>query len=237
MVDSNVITSSMQDYLEAMLILSESTDEIRVTDIAAKLEVAKASVVQAINHLKKHGLVTQERYGAIALTESGKKTAVEVRWRHRKLKQFLTDILEVDPSVAEKDACLMEHVVSSHTMMRMMKFLEITQDLKSVEGSTSVKSESTNEDNSVQAKEDSMGSPKPVRALNELKAGERGKVVRVASDKALKTRILDMGITPGAEVLMKGCAPLGDPVEINVKGYQLTLRKSEAALIFVEVGK
>jgi Fe2+ transport system protein FeoA len=46
-----------------------------------------------------------------------------------------------------------------------------------------------------------------------------------------------MGITPGADIQIKGCAPLGDPVEVNVKGYQLTLRKSEAALIFVEVGK
>jgi Mn-dependent DtxR family transcriptional regulator len=73
MADASEITSSMQDYLEAMLILSESADEIRVTDIASKLNVAKASVAQAINHLKKHGLVRQERYSSVELTEAGKR--------------------------------------------------------------------------------------------------------------------------------------------------------------------
>jgi DtxR family Mn-dependent transcriptional regulator len=234
MADTSEITSSMQDYLEAMLTLSESLDEIRVTDIASKLNVAKASVAQAINHLKKHGMVQQERYGSIELTEAGKRMAVEVRWRHRKLKQFLTDILEVEPAIAEKDACLMEHVVSAHTMMRIMKFLEITQDLKAVNTTSTAKIDVIKEENPIEHKEESMEGPKPVRALNELKIGESGKVVRVASDKQLKCRILDMGITPGAEVQLKGCAPMGDPVEVNVKGYQLTLRKSEAALIFVE---
>ncbi|MBN1189947.1 MAG: metal-dependent transcriptional regulator [Dehalococcoidales bacterium] len=229
------ITSSMQDYLEAMLILSESADEIRVTDIASRLNVAKASVAQAINHLKKHGMVTQERYGAIELTEAGKRMAVEVRWRHRKIKQFLTDILEVDPAIAEKDACLMEHVVSSHTMMRMMKYLEITRDLKAAKRPLSADQRLTEETGPDVYEEKDLAATKTVRSLDELKAGERGRIIRVASDKKLKSRILDMGITPGSEITVKGCAPLGDPVEVNIKGYELTLRKNEASQIYVEV--
>jgi DtxR family transcriptional regulator, Mn-dependent transcriptional regulator len=237
MSDAKAITSAMQDYLEAMLSLSESMDEIRVTDVAAQLGIAKATVAQGIDHLKKHGLVTQERYGPVELTASGKEMAVEVRWRHRKLKQFLTEVLSVEPKIAEKDACLMEHVVSAHTMNRLLKFLE-SSDCMHCDKSSSQENNPVINDliETQKSKENNSMETRPIRTLNELKIGEHGKVLRIVSNKLLKSRILDMGITPGAEVQMKGSAPLGDPIEVNIKGYHLTLRKDEAAQIFVEVG-
>ena len=237
MTDASAVTPVMQDYLKAMLFLSESMDEIRVTDIAAQLGIAKATVAQGIEHLKKHGLVLQERYGPVELTASGKAMGVEVRWRHRKLERFLTGALDVEPKIAEKGACLMEHVVSQHAMNRLMHFLE-SSDCMSCAKEASQKNtpgiDSLSE--MLKSKENSSMETRPIRALNELKVGERGRVIRVTSSKALKSRVLDMGVTPGAEIQMKGHAPMGDPVEVDVKGYHLTLRKDEAVQIFVEVG-
>ncbi|MGI6268793.1 MAG: FeoA family protein, partial [Acutalibacteraceae bacterium] len=65
--------------------------------------------------------------------------------------------------------------------------------------------------------------------------GQKGTVVSLNCKGAIKRRIIDMGITPGAEIIMKKVAPLGDPIEINVRGYELSLRKSEASEITVEV--
>lgn len=235
MTNAAAITPSMQDYLETMLSLSESVGEIRVTDVAAQLKLAKATVAQGINHLKQHGLVLQERYGPVELTASGREMAREVRWRHGKLKQFLTQVLAVDPKIAEKDACLMEHVVSKHTMNRLFRFLESTDcmtcarnaDLAGSNGAAYLKG-------IVKSKENDPMETGAVRRLSELKNGEYGRVMRIVSSKSLKSRMLDMGIVPGAEVHMKGSAPMGDPLEVDIKGYQLTLRKSEAAQIFVE---
>ena len=80
---------------------------------------------------------------------------------------------------------------------------------------------------------------KPVnaRALSEFKKGEAGKVVRITAKNPVRRRILEMGVTPGTDICVKGMAPLGDPMEILVKGYHLSLRKGEAACILMEVAK
>lgn len=76
-----------------------------------------------------------------------------------------------------------------------------------------------------------------VKTVNRLKPGEKGTVLRLGSSGALRRRIIDMGITPGAVIIMRKTAPLGDPIEINVRGYELSIRKSEAQEIEVEVGE
>ena len=70
--------------------------------------------------------------------------------------------------------------------------------------------------------------------LKEMKPGQSGRVVSIGESGQLKRRIMDMGITPGVEEKMITVSPLGDPVEINVRGYELSLRKEEAARIEVE---
>jgi len=67
--------------------------------------------------------------------------------------------------------------------------------------------------------------------LRELKPGQQGKVASVGSAGSMKRRIMDMGITPGVEIKVVKVAPLGDPIEVTVRGYQLSLRKDEAQQI------
>jgi len=80
-----------------------------------------------------------------------------------------------------------------------------------------------------------MSMQKNDRTLNELSPGTKGKIARIGAKGPLRRRILDMGMVPGVEIVVKGVAPLGDPIEILVRGYHLSLRKQEAASIFVEV--
>ena len=73
-----------------------------------------------------------------------------------------------------------------------------------------------------------------MKTLKEVKVGENAVVKRLHGEGATKRRIMDMGITKGVEVYIRKVAPLGDPVEVTVRGYELSIRKSDADLIEVE---
>jgi DtxR family Mn-dependent transcriptional regulator len=117
------MTPSLENYLETVLVLEQSDPTVRLTDIANKLGVSKASVNRAQGLLKKAGLIEQERYGTITLTEKGREAASDVYKRHRTLKRFLMCVLHIDEETAENDACLMEHVISKQTMDKLVQYL------------------------------------------------------------------------------------------------------------------
>ena len=71
--------------------------------------------------------------------------------------------------------------------------------------------------------------------LNELEIGQKGKILAVNGEGALRRRLLDMGLTPRTEVMIRKIAPMGDPIEIHLRGYELTLRLHDAKKIEVEV--
>ncbi len=73
-----------------------------------------------------------------------------------------------------------------------------------------------------------------MKVLSKLSIGETCKVVAVHGEGVVRRRLFDMGITPGAEIYLRKKAPLGDPIEISLRGYELTLRKAEAANVEVE---
>ena len=73
-----------------------------------------------------------------------------------------------------------------------------------------------------------------MKTLNQVKVGETVKVTKIAGEGPIKRRIMDMGITKGVDVFVRNLAPLGDPVEITVRNYELSVRKADAAIIEVE---
>ncbi len=73
-----------------------------------------------------------------------------------------------------------------------------------------------------------------MKTLRDVRIGETLKVVKLHGEGAIKRRIMDMGITRGVEVYVRKVAPLGDPIEINVRGYELSIRKADAEMIEVE---
>ena len=74
-----------------------------------------------------------------------------------------------------------------------------------------------------------------LKRLDEFKIGETGLIKKVEGEGRLRRRLFDMGVTPGATVYLRKKAPLGDPIEVTIRGYELTLRKSEACLVVLEV--
>lgn len=118
------LSSSGEDYLEAIYQLGGANNAVRSVDLAEKLEVSKASVNKAVNNLKSAGLVEQPHYGDISLTERGLLYARSVQNRHEVLTQFLTEVLKVDAEIAQEEACMMEHAISDDTLYRWIKFMD-----------------------------------------------------------------------------------------------------------------
>ena len=75
------------------------------------------------------------------------------------------------------------------------------------------------------------------KLLSEFSVSERGVVTSVSGEGKMRRRLFDMGVTPGAEIFLRKKAPLGDPLEVTIRGYELTLRKTEAACVEMEAGK
>jgi DtxR family Mn-dependent transcriptional regulator len=117
------MTQSLEDYLEMVSFLSDE-GEVRVTDIATRLGVSKPSVLTALKVLEEQGLLEHERYRRVILTEKGIIQASEIRSRHNFLTSFLRDIIGVNPEIAEKDACKMEHLLSEETLQKMKVFAQ-----------------------------------------------------------------------------------------------------------------
>ena len=74
-----------------------------------------------------------------------------------------------------------------------------------------------------------------LKKLDEFKVGETGLIKMVEGEGRIRRRLFDMGVTPGATVYLRKKAPLGDPLEVTIRGYELTLRKNEAHLVILEV--
>jgi len=115
---------SMEDYLERIAMLAEEQGIVRVTKLSKALGVKKPSVTSALKKLSEKGFVNHERYGYVELTAEGKRIAQDVFRRHEALREFLTEILGIDPETAWNDACKMEHFVSPITLERLAKFVE-----------------------------------------------------------------------------------------------------------------
>ena len=76
-----------------------------------------------------------------------------------------------------------------------------------------------------------------MKTLKEFSIGERGVIVKVSGEPRIKRRLFDMGLTPGTEVFLRRKAPFGDPIEITIRGYELTLRLNEAEFVEMEAKK
>ena len=117
------MTKSLEDYIEVVYVLIQEKRRARVRDIATTLKVKMPSVVKGISELKKLGLVAQEPYGDVELTAKGRRIATMILNRHNKIREFLMRI-GVSRRIADKDACLMEHILSAETMDKIRDYLK-----------------------------------------------------------------------------------------------------------------
>jgi len=193
------ISPNLEDYIEAIFELSQNTKKVRAIDVADKKNVSKASVNNALKRLVQEDLIEHKTYGKIRLTEKGLKLARKLDARHGIISQFLQDVIDVEPEIANADACVIEHHVHKETIDKIIKF---TQSIDST--------------------------------LNHIPPGKRCKIKKIKLKGPAKQRLLEMGIHTGETVKVERIAPLGDPIDIKIKRYHLSLRKKDAANIEVE---
>lgn len=122
------LSSCMEDYLEVIYHLTGSGEPARVKAIAEAIGVSLPSVTSALRTLTKAGMVQHERYGRVLLSPEGRVHAVALVERHVTLTRFLSDVLLLDPTVGEEEACRMEHSIGPETLVRMVAFVRCVLD-------------------------------------------------------------------------------------------------------------
>ena len=117
------LTSSMEDYLEAVLILQQKRSSVRSVDIAVHLGVTKPSVSRAVKELSKFGHIIKNTDGTLSLTDSGLQIATQIYEKHL---FFTKQLIEagVPEEIAKKDACKLEHVISEESFARLKSLFE-----------------------------------------------------------------------------------------------------------------
>ena len=118
------LSSSLEDYLEAIFNLSKESNVARSKDIAKSLGVSRASVTGALRVLKEKGLANYKPYDYVTLTEGGRATAAEIAKKHKILESFFIDVLGIEPNIAQAAACKAEHALGPGIIEKLLCFIE-----------------------------------------------------------------------------------------------------------------
>lgn len=245
------LSKSLEDYLEAIYGLKLKSRVARVKDIAQSMGVRMPSVTEAISSLASRGLVKHKPYEDVELTDDGLERAREITHRHSAVKDFLVNVLGLSEEDAESEACGIEHAIRPETLDRLIKFADFARasaDEKSLrlEHFQHYMRHGLYPDGCRKHPADGHGhshrhcgmrSRTAIVAtkLSDLCPGDRGRVAFVSGHGSIRKRLIEMGLTADTHIEVVRVAPFGDPVEIKVRGYHLSLRKSEAEHVEVEV--
>ena len=123
---SKSLTPNMEMYLKTIFEIDNAGDRARVKAIAERLGVTMPSVSGAVENLQKRGLVQHTPYGDVRLTTKGRRVAREVKERNDTIYRFLFEVLHIPETIASRDACVLEHVVSPKTLQRLSAFLDFS---------------------------------------------------------------------------------------------------------------
>ena len=118
------ISSSLEDYLEAIYEIYTQKNGVKAIDISKKLGVGRSSVTEALKTLAQKNLVNYSRYGVLSLTAAGEEAAKNVIERHKTLYNFFKNTLNLDENEAQENACRVEHVLSEKAFQALINFVE-----------------------------------------------------------------------------------------------------------------
>jgi len=232
------LSRSLEDYLEAIHNLKHSGKTARVKDIAVQLGVKMPSVTEAIQTLAAKGLVKHKPYGEVELTAGGADLAQGVAGRHDAVRDFLVGVLGLDEAAAEREACGIEHSIRPETLDKLRRFVDFVR----VGGDDPSLRLSDFRRFVEHGRHPVHGEIAvcPVEgietvSLSDVEAGVSGTIRCVRAAGPIRKRLIEMGVTTGTSFEMIRSAPLGDPIEIKVRGYLLSLRIAEASQIQVEI--
>lgn len=254
MAKANRLSASLEDYLETIYNIVSEKGGVRAKDISVSLDVKAGSVTTALQALSKSGFVNYKPYEVITLTDKGLEEAERVIRKHEILEDFFVDILGADKDIARQGACQIEHVIPDDLVERLIAFSEFVlvcprcgdkwlgQFHKKC--STLLPQDKTgcmlclsSGINYLQGEKEKMSAEPMVTTLFDVVGDEMGQkyvVKKVTNKSSVTKRFVEMGISRGSVIEIERVAPLGDPIEVKVKGYHLSIRKEEAKNIQVE---
>lgn len=128
-----MLSKASEEYLKTMYVLKKQSGNIRVTDIANKMNCTKASVNKAIYNLKDEGMLNYESYGTIELTSEGENLAKKILEAYDIVYLFLKDVLNIDEIEAEQEAERIKSVINDNTINKLAKYVHNVLDLSSLD--------------------------------------------------------------------------------------------------------
>jgi len=243
------LTESLEDYLEIIFLLVHKHKVARVRDIARAKAVKNSSVTSALQRLAKEGLVEYRAREFVNLTEEGREFAFRVHQRHKFLKRFFVDLLQVDPETAEQDACSIEHSISVETLERIIAFAEFISycpkvDKDLVREFRDCWLQGTKEPFlckkeygcGIWKERKSLSSELGIVRVTELSAGDRGYITRIIGPEAIRRSLIQRGILPAMSVHVK--QPRADgSYDLLISDEEVHLKRDEAPLVYIWVAK
>lgn len=224
-----MLSRTAEDYLETIYLLSLRIGKVKTTDIAAEFGIKKPSVISALKNLRAKGYVSYESYGCVELSNKGLEKALFVYERHKVIFRFLHFVLGVDENTASKDTCGLEHYLSEQTYSSLKDFFTFLSSEKLTGNDIAAKfTEYKNSIVKTEIIEDK------IHHLGSAKTGIIYRINQIKGTGEMKRRFLNMGVIPGEKVIVKKKGSIGEPIEISIQGYSLTLRKNEIQSIIVE---
>ena len=127
-----MISKSLEEYIKNMYVLKKQNGNVRVTDVAEKMNCSKASVNKALNNLKENGLVNYETYGTIEITDAGEDLAQKILESYDIVFVFLKDVLGMEAETAEKEAENMKSSMSDDTVNKLARYVHQVLGLRSL---------------------------------------------------------------------------------------------------------
>lgn len=244
------LSASLEDYLEAIFCIIAAKGVARAKDIAKTLSVKASSVTGALQALAKKNYINYAPYEVVTLTSEGETLAKNVVRRHQILKDFFVSVLAVDEKLADEEACKMEHNIARPIVEKLVSFMEFveicprggqvwiddfahyykTGSKRNCERCIGLALKDARKETALRKIKGTAN-----MTLAGLKPKQKGVVIRIERQCPISKRLADMGVGRGVLLEVKRVAPLGDPIDIKVRGYHLSLRKEEAASIIVSV--
>lgn len=240
------LSESLEDYLEIILALSLEQVSVRVRDIARAKGVRMPSVTAALHRLSEKGLVEYEAREHVGLTPAGETIAHRLAGRHRFLTRLLHRLLHVPEEIAERDACGLEHHLSSESLDRLAAFVEYIETCPLVGPDFLRRFQScfTQPEAGGRCGGGCLGAAqcdkhaaahRSIHPLHTLPAGANGALVRIKTSGALRDRLMRRGLLPGSRIAkLEGMPGRGASV-VQVQGQSIKLTAREAAVVLVEL--
>ena len=226
MSDTLRISSSLEDYLEAIADLIESNGHAHSKELAERLMVKMPSVTNALQALAARDLIVYKPHQPVVLTAAGAQAAAVIRKRHLGLCRFFETVLQLSHEEADVTACKVEHDINEVVLQKLIALTDFLTVDPSAEELRRKFAERLAE---IVPSKDSG----ELLLLSDIADGQSGTIAHISMSLKGMKKFADMGLVPGVTVTLEGRAPLGDLLRIRVLDSVISLRGADAAYILL----